>query len=220
MTKSGGKFHKTRTLPHHAVDDFGRWLARRPEPQPEVSVSVALCVSGYKQLELPEPRAHHQSVTTSLPDTGAQMVVCGMGLVHKMGLKRRDLIPLANGIRAANNQGIKLLGGILITITGKGEDGQTRTSDQLCYVAEGLQRLFLSKAVCRDLGIISPTFPAIGTFDGKLSTQSSLNKCSLADPENPHQAVDGRPCSCPTRTLPPTPPSQLPLERMDPGRVQ
>ena len=68
-TKSGGKYQKLRTLLHHAVDDFGKWLARRPEPQPEVS--VAICVSGYRQLELPELRAHHQSVTTSLPDTGA-----------------------------------------------------------------------------------------------------------------------------------------------------
>ena len=229
ITKPGGKYQKPRTLLHHAVDEFGRWLARKPEPQPEVSVSVAVCVSGYRQLELPEPRAHHQSVTTSLPDTGAQMVVCGMDLVHRMGVKRRDLIPLANGVTAANNQGIKLLGGVLVTITGKGRDGHTRTSYQLCYVAEGLQRLFLSKAACKDLGIISPTFPAIGTFDGKISTQPNLNKCSLTDPESPHQATPAsssgpspvrgsgsKPsCSCPVRALPPTPPSQLPFAAIE-----
>ena len=47
------------------------------------------------------------------------MVVCGMDLAHRLGVKRRELIPLANGITAANNQGIELLGGILITITGR-----------------------------------------------------------------------------------------------------
>ena len=110
---------KPRTLLHHAVNDFGKWLARKPEPQPEVSVSVSICMSGYNQLNFPEPRTHRHSKTCSLPDTGAQLVVCGMDLAHRLGVKRRELIPLANGITAANNQGIELLGGILITITGR-----------------------------------------------------------------------------------------------------
>ena len=78
------------------------------------------------------------------------MVVCGIDLVHKLGVKRGELIPLANGINAANNQGIELLGGIRITIIGFGKDGRKRVSNQLCYVAEGLHRLFLSKTACKD----------------------------------------------------------------------
>ena len=105
-----------------------------------------------------------------------------MDLAHKLGVKRRELIPLANGITAANNQEIDLLGGILITITGTGSDGQTRVCDQLCYVAEGLHRVFLSKTVCKDLGIIDPTFPSIGTFDGKIAKHPTINKCSIESP--------------------------------------
>ena len=138
---------KPRTLAHHAVDDFGRWLARKPEPQPEGNVSVSVCRDGYNQLGIPEPKTHRHFRSCSLPGTGAQMVVCGIDLVHKLGVKRGELIPLANGINAANNQGIELLGGILITITGFGKDGRPRASNQLCYVAEGLHRLFLSKTV-------------------------------------------------------------------------
>ena len=32
------------------------------------------------------------------------MVVSGSNLVNKLGVKRKELIPLANGINAANNQ--------------------------------------------------------------------------------------------------------------------
>ena len=101
-----------------------------------------------------------------------------MDLGHRLGVKRIEFIPLVNGITAANNQVIELLGGILITITGTGSDGQTSVSDQFCYVTEGLHRLFLSKNVCKDLGIIDPTFPSIGTFDGRIATHPTINKCT------------------------------------------
>ena len=221
---------KPRTLGHHAVDDFGKWLARKPEPQPDVVVSVSLSTDGYKQLSIPEPQTHKPFKSHSLPDTGAQMVVCGINLVHKLGVKRKELIPLANGINAANNQGIKLLGGILITITGTGKDGRTRESNQLCYVAEGLHRLFLSKTTCRDLGIINPTFPDIGTFDGNIPAPvyPTINKCSMAPPAKEGDKPDGdgdqyvdaeqkgqgirKPCKCPLRTIPPPAPSHPPFE--------
>ena len=220
---------KRRTLVHHAVDDFGKWLARKPEPQPEVTVSVSVCKDGYNQLGIPKPKTHQQLKTCSLPDTGAQMVVCGINLVDKLGVKKGELIPLANGINAANNQGIELLGGILITITGSGKDGRTRESNQLCYVAEGLHRFFLSKTVCRDLGIINPTFPAIGTFDGNIPAHSTINKCSIVTTAEDDGKVDTRygdkddtadlkgrdarkPCKCPLRTLPPPVPSHPPFD--------
>ena len=69
---------KPRTLLHHAVNDFGKWRARKPEQQPEVSVSVSICMSGYNQLNIPEPRTQRHSKTCSLPDTGAQMVIGGV----------------------------------------------------------------------------------------------------------------------------------------------
>ena len=227
---------KPRTLAHHAVDDFGRWLARKPEPQPEGNVSVSVCRDGYNQLGIPEPKTHRHFRSCSLPGTGAQMVVCGIDLVHKLGVKRGELIPLANGINAANNQGIELLGGILITITVFGKDGRPRVSNQLCYVAEGLHRLFLSKTVCKDLGIINPTFPTIGTFDGNMPvpTHPSINKCSMVtaaeiggeldtryvdknDDAGQEKQVARRPCKCPLRTLPPPAPLHPPFDCTEEG---
>ena len=42
------------------------------------------------------------------------MVVGGMDLVHKLG--KRELFPLTSGIKATNSEGLRLIGGLLVTI--------------------------------------------------------------------------------------------------------
>ena len=74
-----------------------------------------------------------------------------------------------------------------------GKDDRTRESNQLCYVDEGLHRLFLSKTACRDLGIINPTFPDIFTFDGIIPApiHPTINKCSIVPPAKEGGKPDG-----------------------------
>ena len=82
-------------------------------------------------------------------------------------------------------------------------------------MTEGLHRLFLSKTVCKDLGIIDPTFPSIG----RIATHPTINKCSIESPGQDGTEADGQErhagqssCQCPTRTLPPPSPSQPPFD--------
>ena len=125
----------------------------------------------------------------ALLDTGAQMVVSGMDLVHKLGVTRKELFPVSSGIKAANSEGLKLVGGLLITVSATGPDGNTRSGSHMCYVSENVTRLFLSKAACRDLGIIGDNFPEVGSCDNV----HSLNKCELVDPDK----SDSCGCVCP-----------------------
>ena len=90
----------------------------------------------------------------SLPDTGAQMVVAGPTQLHKLGITKKELIPLSNGVSVADNEGLGLLGGLLVNITGQCEDGRSITTKQLCYIAKGIDCLFLSKQAYHELGII------------------------------------------------------------------
>ena len=53
--------------------------------------------------------------STALPDTGAQMVVGGIDLVHKLGVTKKELFPITSGIKAAKSEGLKLIGGLLVT---------------------------------------------------------------------------------------------------------
>ena len=198
-TRPRHKARGLRKLSHYAADKFGNWAQRKAEPQPCVTVSVSVCHDGYRQVGVSAPKKPHTVTCPALPDTGAQMMVCGMDLPHKLGVTRKELFPVASGIKAANSEGLKLVGGLLVTVSATGHDGNTRSTSHMCYVSENVTRLFLSKAACRDLGIVPDNFPEVGSCDSVLS----LNKCELVSPAQPDT------CSCPKRAETPDPP-QLP----------
>ena len=200
-TKPRHKARNMRKLSHHAVDMFGKWAARKPEPQPAVTVSVSVCKVGYEQLSVPAPRRPRTVTYPALPDTGAQMVVSGMDLVHKAGVTKRELFPVSSGIKAANSEGLKLIGGLLVTISAVGSDGITRSGSHMCYISEHVNRLFLSKKACQNLGIIGENFPEVGSADNT----HSINKCELVDNSDPDS------CGCPKRAQTPAPPEQIPF---------
>ena len=100
----------------------------------------------------------------ALTDTGAQMVVISPKIVQSMGLSSKNIIPVKMKIKAANMGGLTLLGGVLVKISGKSDNGVVRSSQQLAYVAKEVERVYLSKRACQDLGIIAENFPKIDAF--------------------------------------------------------
>ena len=44
-----------------------------------------------------------------LLDTGAQMGVSGMDLLHRLRVSRKELFPMTSSIKAANSEGLKLV---------------------------------------------------------------------------------------------------------------
>ena len=196
ISNKGGR--NIRSLPHHVYDQFLGWVARPPAPHPMIDTKVTLCTSGYEELSLPLPRITTKAVEMpAMTDSGAMLVVGGMNLVHSLGLTKRELIPLATTVNVANNSGLSLLGGILITITGRDKHGNIRETRQLCYISEMVFTLFLSEQACEDLGIIEKEFPSIGRFPEAGTVASS--------------GTPSRTCSCPPRATPPPPPTSLPM---------
>ena len=202
-TRPRHKVRNLRGLNHHAVDAFGKWKERAAEHQPETTVEVAVCMKGYEEVGVTPPRRPHTTTSKCLPDTGAQMCVAGLDLVHQLGVKKGELFPVAAGIRAANGGSLGLIGGLLVTISGMGADGDVRYSNQMVYISENLKKLFLSKECCGDLGIIGKRFPEIGSADNEES--SNFHKCEFINPKDPSK------CECPTRVPTPDPPKSLPM---------
>ena len=143
------------------------------------------------------------------------MVVAGVSLIHSLGITKKELIPLANGVSTADNAGLGMIGGILVKITGKTKGGELRRSNQLCYIAENIHCLFLSKQCCQDLGIIPVDFPKIGSFPASDSANLSQLSSSKATTST---ITGGRPCKCPDRSLPPDPPTKLPMPATEENR--
>ena len=82
-TANNQKSRDSRKIPHHTMNKSGKWKVSKVESQPEVTVDVTLCKSGYKKAGAAAPRmSSPRTVTcTSLPDTGSQVVVAGPELV-------------------------------------------------------------------------------------------------------------------------------------------
>ena len=209
-------------LSHVGINEFGKWAKVRVEDHPEVVVEIKPDVDGYGELDL-QPRPPHQHKTTktkSLVDTGAQMVVVDVRTVYAMGLGRKHIIPVGMTIKAANTGGLKLLGGVLVRISGKDQQGNERVTRQLAYVAEEVNRVFLSRQASEDLGIIDKTFPTIGAYgiesdDATKEVEEDVvrNDVFINGIKNfkACEGLDNGQCSCPKRELPPPAPESCPF---------
>ena len=142
----------------------------------------------------------HQKRTTpivlpAMADTGCQSCLAGLKVMHRLGLRESDLMPVTMQMRTATNLGIRILGATVLRLSAKASDGQTRETRQMTYITDASDKLFLRKEACSALGIIQDTLPLIGA---QPSNKPNMN---LEIHEQPNL------CSCPQRTTPPPPPT-------------
>ena len=154
------------------------------------------------------------------------MTVAGVKFIHSLGVKKSELIPLSHGVNAANNAGLGLLGGLLVIFSGEDCLGNMKTSKQLCYVADNIDGVFLSRSACVDLGLIDKNFPTIGTFNtpnlSAMSKSNSENKneesYKFFTANNGKNKCSKGACVCPRRELPPPVPTALPYPAVPENR--
>ena len=202
------RYGKTQLVDHHEHDKLsGLWVKRKPEKHPSVEVEARVCMEAYDQVGLKRPKRKEKSRekvrALSLPDSGAQLVVAGMNLAHSLGITKGDLVKVKTSVTAANNGSLTLLGGLFMSFSRAGEE-----TKQLVYIAEEANHLFLSKAACKDLGILPDDFPEGG---GKIKV------CTATE----HEDDTGEPCDCPKRTqVPPPPGLPFPVKETEQDRAR
>ena len=197
-------------LSHHSHTQFRGWAASRPEEHPTMTVTCSVAPDAYAQLGIKVPRVtSRNSPAPSLADTGAQMCVAGPSLLHSLGCTKRELIKLQGGVSTADNAGLTLLGGIFIKIKAVTPQGALLFTEQLVYIAEGINTLFLSKSACRDLGIIGENFPEVGSHTASISSLAGSEETKGKQQQHkqctPYGPQDSQ-CNCPRRTPTPDPP--------------
>ena len=208
-------------LSHVGINGFVEWAKIRVEDNPEVVVKIEPDTKGYDELKLdrrPPPKIR-DTETSALVDTGAQMVVMGLRTVYQMGLGKKHIIPVGMTIKAANTGGLKLLGGVLVRIRGSNRQGKEIVTRQLAYIAEEVERVFISKKAAEDLGIINKEFPTIGAFKPESGEIDAITDDFIINDSKACQGLDSGKCACPKRELPPTAPTACPypptVENMD-----
>ena len=217
-------------LPHHVHSVAAGWTRSNPSPSPSLSVSVSLDRAAYGSLALAPPslrrrgkfgRAQGQK---AVADTGAQVTVVPIQLLHHLAVDETTVLPIATSINAVNAAPVDIIGGLFINISAtNSKTGVTRHTRQLAYISKTVPAIYLSRESCQDLGTIPADFPQVGEFqDTKIAvieTQEAENidtavhcaiyglpKCSNTGVVRPGDTS----CSCLPRSLPPTNKPQLP----------
>ena len=208
-------------LPHMLHNVHEGWVKARPRRNPDVSVNIKLHYESYKMLGLQPPSSAKKSSSrirpTKLPaitDTGAQMNVCPSSLLTTMNIQPQSIFPLQEKVEGASSEPIRLVGGIIVEISGSNEKGETISTLQLMYVSNAVKQVYLSLDTCVALQVLPTTFPQIGSCPpSSLIANIENGKSGIYQCTNTGIIQPGtEKCSCPTRELPPKGQAKLPCE--------
>lgn len=182
-------------LDHHLYDKMcDRWCRQQSRSQPYVNVQMSTNEADYNALGFTLTCTPKSCTVLGMADTGCQSCLCGLQVIHKLGISERDLLPVTMRMHAANKVPIRILGAAIVRLTGRAKPGEQLETRQILYVTDSTDKLFISREACISLGIISDDFPTIGEM-----TPLDVNGST--------QVI----CDCPRRKLPPPPPTSLPF---------
>ena len=183
---------KLRTLPlaHNLYDDMcDKWKKHPSNSQPYIYLTLTIERDDYKALGLDLQKRTRAVTQPAMADTGCQSCLIGVRVAQQMGLSTEDLIPVSMTMKAANDEGIRILGAAVFGFAGNSNDARRLEMRQIAYVTDTSDRIFLSRTDCVDRGMISDKF-------------STLGEVNLATSDL---------CDCPRRAEPPTRPTTLPV---------
>ena len=76
-----------------------------------------------------------------MADTGCQSSLVGVKIIHRLGLKISDLMPVTMKMHEANEKEISILGATILRLSGKDIHGSTGKTKQMAYAMDNSDRL-------------------------------------------------------------------------------
>ena len=182
-------------LDHHLYDNMcDRWSCQPSKAQPFITVVLSTHTVDYEALGFKLTCPPSSSTIQGMADTGCQSCLCSLPIIRKLGISEKDLIPVTMRMHAANKQNIKILGAVIVRLSGQSKAGRKLQTRQILYVTDSADKLFISREACTSLVMISEDFPAIG----EMASLYMNNQSSII-------------CECPRRRQPPPRPTALPF---------
>ena len=209
-----GKYKGKRTLPldHHLYNQLSdTWMKQASKPQPFIRLTVDALHEDYNRLGFCATlySKAKPAVIPAMADTGCQSCLASLKVIHRLGMKKGDLIPVTMKMHAANRRGITILGAAILRLSGKDMMGNVVETRQITYVTDSSDKLFISREACIALGMITENFPTIG----EVASPQTETAATLEDDQAPMSGGSGLAvnCDCPRRQLPPPLPTKPPF---------
>ena len=215
LRTAGSSAHLRVPLCHMVFTYEDGWIEAAPRSSPTLPVSLSLHRPSYSALGLPEPpacrpgRLPSHAVRRGVADTGAQMSILDLPTLGEIGVGQESLIPVrAKVVGAVKGSQLDIKGAILLEVRGPQHPRSGPCSLQMFYVAANVSNIYLSLSCLQDLDVVSTDFPRMGSTAPQVvaATGAAQPGCCNEGVVMPGEA----PCSCPTRSLPPTQPAKLP----------
>ena len=104
------------SLDHHLYSHLtDRWVRQPYKPQPFITLTATADPEDYTALGYNPPTSQPtQAQLSAMADTGCQSCLASMKVIHRLGLCESDLIPLTMQMHAVNNNGINILGAVIL----------------------------------------------------------------------------------------------------------
>ena len=142
-------------------------------------------------------------------DTGCQSTAVPTDFAYRVGFKKKDFIPVKINMKGVEGSSLGIVGAIVLEFSCQDNHCRQVSTRQLCYVSEKINRVYLSRQGCCELGVLDDDFPTPKAKDINEVADARVDDCT---------------CSCPKReTTPPPLPTALPasillrMTRLQPG---
>ena len=202
-----------RALDHHIFDGTSGWRRAESQAQPSLLLNLSVDASDYGHLGIPCPHIKPSSASV-ITDTGAQSSLMGYKVFRRSGFRDSALIPVKRRMLAANNEGIRILGAILLRLSGKDAMGNKLETAEMVYISDSTDLFYLSRHAMEQLRIIGPDFPSIGAALSPMLPDlgpTGVHSVSTSEPSESTSSSDRAECGCYLRSMPPPRPAELPF---------
>ena len=193
-------------LDHHIFTRDG-WVRANTLKHPTLRLRMVTVQEDYIKFGFPFPKIAPKYIDV-VADSGAQSCLCSRKQYLNSGFSMKDLIPVTHNMKAANSAQIYIEGAFLIRLSGKATNNKICEATVMVYVSVHAHSFFLSKEAMVQLGIITSSFPQIGSIDHNIVSTEPKNVVMCIE----DASISGRAeCGCPRRKPPPGPPKKLPF---------
>ena len=109
---------KKRAIPltHHIFDKEMGWLSKPSEPHSTIRVESKICEKDHDSFGFPiqDTTNLRKSIDEVVADSGCQSTAVPPSFVYKLGIKRKDFIPVASKMNGAGRSDLGVIGGVVI----------------------------------------------------------------------------------------------------------
>ena len=192
-------------LSHHIFKD-GSWIPKSNTSHPKLRLEARTNDGDYRGFGLENPKSYKCTfLVEAITDSGAQCCVWGWVQCQAAGFTLDDLIPVKQKLNGVSKSRIEIYGAVILRMSGTTTSTRKIGCAAIVYVSPSISGFYLSEDAMKQLKIIPPDFPKVGSA-------CSMDIQPIEPSEPSEEDTQQTTCTCIPRTATPGRPEKLPFD--------